>query len=336
MFCTLHQLFREWPTWLLLLASYGLWGLSLQANDGLWLGLGILGIAIAVTLHSSLCHEALHGHPTPSAILNGILVFPQLGLSVPYLRFKDTHLAHHQDEHLTDPYDDPESNFYDPAVWHRLAPSLQGILRINNTLLGRMVIGPLLGHLSFYWGDLRLLSQGDRRIWLSYGVHVASITVVISVINGIAQMPVWGLILGTYAGHSILKIRTFLEHRAHEKARARTVIIEDRGPLALLFLNNNLHVVHHMHPQIAWYNLWQMYHSRRAHYHGRNEAYVYRNYAEIFRDYFLTAKDPVPHPLREGVPSAGSNALSDPLDRPYAMARHQAECPLARDAAHLE
>jgi fatty acid desaturase len=38
---------------------------------------------------------------------------------VPYLRFRDTHLAHHHDPNLTDPYDDPESNFQDPAVWAR-------------------------------------------------------------------------------------------------------------------------------------------------------------------------------------------------------------------------
>ena len=75
------------------------------------------------------------------------------------------------------------------------------------------------------------------------------------------------------------------------------MIIEDRGPLALLFLNNNLHVVHHMHPNVPWYRLPALYRARRAHYQRRNEAYVYRNYAEIFRRYFLSAKDPVPHPV---------------------------------------
>ena len=61
-------------------------------------------------------------------------------------------------------------------------------------------------------------------------------------------MPVWAYLLAAYLGWSLLKIRTYLEHRAHEAARARTVVIESRGPLALLFLNNNFHVVHHMHP----------------------------------------------------------------------------------------
>jgi fatty acid desaturase len=98
-------------------------------------------------------------------------------------------------------------------------------------------------------------------------------------------------------GLSILKIRTFLEHQAHERARGRTVIIEDRGILAFLFLNNNLHVVHHMHPRMPWYRLPGLYQENRARYLGRNGGYRYGSYGEIFRRYFLKAKDPVPHPL---------------------------------------
>jgi fatty acid desaturase len=110
-------------------------------------------------------------------------------------------------------------------------------------------------------------------------------------------MPVWGWLLAAYGGNSLIKIRTFLEHRAHEQFRARTVVVEDRGPLALLFLNNNYHVVHHMHPTVAWHRLPALYRANRDHYLRRNGAYVYRTYGEIFRAYFLRAKDPVPHPL---------------------------------------
>ena len=113
----------------------------------------------------------------------------------------------------------------------------------------------------------------------------------------VSPMPVWGYVISAYIGLSILKIRTFLEHRAHEKSRARTVIIEDRGPLALMFLNNNLHVVHHMNPTAPWYKLPALYRVGRARYLASNETYVFRSYAEVFRRYFFVAKDPVPHPL---------------------------------------
>jgi uncharacterized membrane protein len=103
--------------------------------------------------------------------------------------------------------------------------------------------------------------------------------------------------LSAYLGLSILKIRTFLEHQAHERASARTVIIEDRGPLAFLFLNNNLHVVHHMHPKLPWYRLPRIYFNNQDKYLRRNDGYRYRSYAEIFGRHLTRAKDPVPHPL---------------------------------------
>jgi fatty acid desaturase len=110
-------------------------------------------------------------------------------------------------------------------------------------------------------------------------------------------MPVWAYLLAAYLGWSLLKIRTYLEHRAHEAARARTVVIESRGPLSLLFLNNNFHVVHHMHPGVAWYKLPALYFGNREHYLRRNESYLYRSYVDIFRQYLFHAKDPVPHPV---------------------------------------
>ena len=41
-----------------------------------------------VALHSSLQHEALHGHPTRHAPVNEALVFLPLGLFYPFRRFK--------------------------------------------------------------------------------------------------------------------------------------------------------------------------------------------------------------------------------------------------------
>jgi hypothetical protein len=53
------------------------------------------------------------------------------------------------DARLTDPYEDPESNYLDPAVWERLPRWVQRVLLFNNTLLGRMAIGPLVGQIAF-------------------------------------------------------------------------------------------------------------------------------------------------------------------------------------------
>ena len=75
------------------------------------------------------------------------------------------------------------------------------------------------------------------------------------------------------------------------------MIIEDRGPLALLFLNNNFHAVHHMHPEVAWYRLPGLYLQRREHFLRRNDGYLFTSYAQVIARYLLRAKDPVPHPI---------------------------------------
>ena len=103
-------------------------------------------------------------------------------------------------------------------------------------------------------------------------------------------MPVWQYVAGCWLALSILRIRTFLEHQAHERAAARSVIIEDRGPLSILFLNNNLHAVHHANPRLAWYRLPAEYRARREEWLRRNDGYAYRSYAEVFRRYLLRAR----------------------------------------------
>ena len=287
----------EWPTLLLIAACYAVWALATTVLAALWLPLGFVVTILAVTLHSSLQHEVLHGHPFRSRALNEALVFLPLGLCFPYGRFRDLHLAHHRDENLTDPYDDPESNYMDPAVWARLPASVRLTLRANNTLLGRMLIGPAVSILAVLKADLRAIRGGDRAIRRDWLLHLAGMVPVLIWVAW-SPMPLWLYIGAAYLGMSVLKIRTFLEHRAHELARGRTVIVEGRGLLPILFLYNNFHVVHHTKPRAPWYLLPALYAARREEFLRRNQGYIYASYGEVFRRYFLRAKDPVPHPLR--------------------------------------
>ncbi len=286
----------EWPTFALIVACYAFWLIAIfgVAAWSLWLAVPMMGVVAA--LHSSLTHEALHGHPFRAKWLNEALMALPLTLFIPYNRFRDLHLAHHQDANLTDPYDDPETNYLDPAVWLRLPRWQRWVCQANNTLLGRMVLGPIIGQLAFLRDEWRRAIRGDRNIWLAWALHLPGVAAVLWIVAHSA-MPVWAFVLAAYLGLALVKIRTFLEHRAHEKSRARTVIVEDRGPLAFLFLNNNLHVVHHMNPAAPWYRLPALYRRGKERYLACNEAYVYRSYGQVFRQYFWRAKDPVAHPL---------------------------------------
>ena len=287
----------EWPTLALLTLCYAVWAIGTTWAAGWFLPLGMVLVALSAALHSSLCHEALHGHPTRYRWLNEALVFPALTLCIPYIRFRDTHLAHHQDAILTDPYDDPESNYLDAGVWERLSPWKQAVLNLNNRLAGRLLIGPIVSQVAFMAADWRAIRAGDRTVLLGWLWHIPALALVIWWMAALGQMPVWAFVLASYAAISILKIRTFLEHQAHLRARGRTVIIEDRGLLAFLFLNNNLHVVHHMHPKLPWYRLPALYFANRDRYLARNDGYMFPSYGAIFRRYLFKAKDPVPHPL---------------------------------------
>jgi fatty acid desaturase len=289
----------EWPTLLLIGACHAAWAAGIFWLSDLFLPLGMLITTLSVTLHSSLQHEVLHGHPTRWRRLNEALVLLPVGLMFPYGRFRDTHLAHHRDEFLTDPYDDPESNFQDPAVWARLSPPRRALLRFNNTLMGRLLVGPALSGACFILGDMRAILAGDRAVLRDWLIHAAGLVVVAQIVQE-ASMPGWAYLACAYMGLSILKIRTFLEHRAHDIARARTVIIDGGGILPFLFLNNNLHAVHHARPTLAWYRLPALYRERRDEFLRRNDGYAYASYGEVFRRYFFRAKDPVPHPLRPG------------------------------------
>ena len=288
----------ELPTLGLILACTGLWAAITAFAGSLTPWLAVPGLAVCLALHSSLQHEALHGHPTRLPWLNAALVFPAVGLFVPYERFRTLHLAHHRDAVLTDPHDDPESNYLDPAVWAGLPRAVRYLLAANNTLAGRILIGPAIGMGVFLWRDGRAAAGGDRAVLRAWALHALGLVPVVLWLETAGTMGWGAYLLAAYAGMGILKIRTFLEHRAHERARGRSVIIEDSGPLALLFLNNNLHAVHHGHPGVAWYKLPALYRAERERYLAMNDGYRYASYGEILRRHLFRAKDPVPHPLR--------------------------------------
>ena len=289
----------EWPTLVLIAACYVVWALATTALAEMSVIAAIGTTALAIAFHGSLTHEIIHGHPFRNKTLNHALVFPTLTLVIPLARFRDTHMAHHMDAELTDPYDDPESNYFDPKVWKRLPRVAQRALNANNTLAGRLILGPLISQIAFLTTDYRAARAGDARVISGWLWHIPQAGIVSWWLLSVGSMPLWAYGLAIYGGISILKIRTFLEHQAHERASGRTVIIEDRGPLAFMFLNNNFHVVHHMHPDLPWYSLPKRYFENSERYLARNGGYVYRSYRAIFQQYFLRRKDPVPHPLRD-------------------------------------
>jgi len=280
----------EWPTILLIIVCYAAWGLALWVLPT-WSGIVLAALAIA--LHTSLQHEIIHGHPFQQEWLNDLLVWPPLVLFIPYVRYKATHLAHHHDEVITDPFYDPESNYLDEGLWENLPRPVQLILCANNTVAGRLTLGPFIGTISFAICEWR---KRDAQVLWGWLIHLPAVALVLGVVVT-SPMPLWAYLIAAYVAMSILKLRTFLEHQAHDRASGRSVIVEKGGIFTFLFLNNNLHVVHHMHPRVAWYDLPALYKSRKDHYLRRNGGYYFASYHEVVSKYLWKAKDPVAHPL---------------------------------------
>src|SRR5262245_11932670 len=132
----------EWPTLGLAVLIYGGWlTLTLFWHAvPLWL-LVPLG-AWLVAWQGSLQHETMHGHPTRRRWINDAIGWPPLSLWLPYPIYKLSHLSHHRDERLTDPLDDPESFYVTEANWASTPRWFRALLVFNQTLLGRILVGP--------------------------------------------------------------------------------------------------------------------------------------------------------------------------------------------------
>ncbi|MEM7270664.1 MAG: fatty acid desaturase, partial [Pseudomonadota bacterium] len=254
-----------------------------------------VALAFVIAFHSSLQHEIIHGHPTRWPLVNEALVAAPLGFSFPFRRYRDTHLAHHQDARLTDPYDDPESWYIDPSVWIHLPTWMHGLLTVNNSLFGRMALGPGLSFVRFVFSDARAILKGDREIAAAWALHLAWGAPVLALLIW-AEVSLIGYALASYAGLSLINMRSFLEHRAEDRVRGRSAIVEGRGLLPLLYLNNNLHAVHHAHPTLPWASLPSTYRKNKERFLAMNGGYVFPSYWSVIRNFGVKPKEPAPHP----------------------------------------
>lgn len=288
----------EGPTWLVLAGCYALWSFSVGIASILG-GMVVVPLAIAIALHSSLQHEVLHGHPTRSALVNEALVFLPLGLFIPYRRFRDLHIRHHNDSRLTDPYDDPESFYLADCDASQRCSLMRSLLAFNATFAGRILIGPALAMYAFWRGDLDLIRAGDRRVAGAW-VRQASGLAILGAVLAVSEIGLAAYLLAAYIGMSLIMVRSFIEHRAAETTDERTAMVEAHWFWRLLFLNNNFHLLHHDHPSLSWYQLpkrWQMEREELA---ERNGGYVLPGYGHVARRWLFRRREPYVHPLHPG------------------------------------
>lgn len=282
----------EGPTWLVVLAVYGGWAMLTWNFNALpwWVALPLGGWLVA--WHGSLQHEILHGHPTRSRFFNQALALPPLGLWMPYPIYRDSHLRHHRTGRLTCPFDDPESYYLTAGRWRRMSRPVRSALVFNNTLLGRLTLGPAITLIRFWGAEIRRLLSGERAaitVWLGHGLAAAPVLYWLIAVCGI---PFWSyFLLAVYPGLSLTLMRSYAEHRPADQQHHRTAIVEADPLTRLLYLNLNLHVVHHEQPDLPWYHLPAAYRADRQGVLQRNGGYLFAGYGEMARRFLFTPKD---------------------------------------------
>lgn len=287
----------ELPTWALASAIYAGWlALTWWASALPWWVVGALGGWI-VAWHGSLQHEVIHGHPTRSARINHLVGGLPLGLWLPLGLYRQEHFAHHRAEELTDPGSDPESNYVTAAAWQRQGAAGRALLWMRATLVGRMVLGPPALVWALWRGEIGRLLRGDTRHLRHWFVHLAAAAAVLAWVVIVCNIPLWSyLLLLVYPGTALTLVRSFAEHRPAFTQAERTAVVERAPILGLLFLFNNLHVVHHDEPGLPWYEIPGRYRRGRARYLARNGGYRYRGYASLVRKHALRPLDAPVHP----------------------------------------
>jgi fatty acid desaturase len=287
----------EWPTVVLIISCYAAW-LFMTSRYGHWpLWLVVPGVALLLTFHSSLQHEILHGHPTRSAAVNRWFGIVPLSLWIPYERYRRLHLVHHINDRLTDPIDDPESNYWTTAGWEALGPLQRRLIEWQATLAGRIVLGP-------WWRIPRFIAHEAQAAWrnepgvrLAWFSHLAWCVPVVYWVTVVCGIPPWLYVAAMIMpGNGILLIRSFAEHRALPAVRERTAIVEGSWLLGPLFLFNNLHALHHEEPLLPWYRYNARYRATRERLLRENGGLVYRTYFDLARRYLFQRQDQLLHP----------------------------------------
>ncbi|MDP9634971.1 UNVERIFIED_ORG: fatty acid desaturase [Ensifer adhaerens] len=287
----------EWQTVALALVIYGgFFGLTWfwQAMPAAAV-FGLGGWLIA--WHGSLQHEVIHGHPTRNRLVNDAIGWPPLSLWLPYAIYREEHLVHHRDEHLTDPIEDPESSYFTQNAWEAMGRLGKALASWNTTLLGRLTIGPLVMIVNFLAQETMQILKGDRQRAYIWARHIIGVAFVSAWVFWICDMPLWLYLLGfVYFGAALSRLRSYAEHRYADNHDERTAIVENSALFGVLFLFNNLHVLHHQRPGVPWYRIPFLYRRYRTILIEANGGLVYDGYRDVARRFLLRPHDDPRHP----------------------------------------
>src|ERR1019366_1739350 len=192
------------PTWVVAIVLYGAWILLVWFNAVLpwWVIIPVGGYLLA--WHFSLQHEAIHAFRGVPAWVRFAVVFPPLGLWFPYPLYRKSHSTHHRDINLTIPGVDTESYYVLQADWERMGPVKRGLLIFNQTMAGRLLIGPALRLWILASKEWRRVRDVEYSLLPRGAVHALAVGMLFWFISGVCGFPWWQYcLLVAYPGLSL-------------------------------------------------------------------------------------------------------------------------------------
>ncbi len=285
----------ELPTLAVMIGVFGGFGLLTWFHRSIPLWILIPALGYVVTWSGSLQHEVIHGHPTRWPRVNRFIGRFTLDLWSPFEHYRRSHLLHHRDEFLTDPRTDAESFYLTPEKWEAMGPLGRKVMWAYRTMLGRLLLSPLFT-LSGYLSEQAMQAikgQGvsgegcPRRRWIGHAPFVA---VTIAWLSFVGFSPYVYLAV-IYLSISGIRLRSFVEHRWMPDGKSKTATVHAAPPLALLFLNNNLHTAHHAAMRTPWYQLPRISSQMNADEIAASGAGLYSGYFDVARQYGIKPFD---------------------------------------------
>ena len=282
-------------------AVYGGWLAIVLWNEAVSWPVSVVLLAVVIAWHGSLQHEVLHGHPFPNPWANEVVGSIPISLRLPFRVYRRSHISHHECEDLTDPATDTESFFVTAATWERLSAPGHWFLIAHHTLLGRMLLGPLVENVSMVRRDVSTIRSGDRPLLRWWSVHLVTATLLFWIVVRVVGMPWWTYLLGVYLGNGLGLVRSYCEHQWVKGDATRSIVVRAGWFFRLLFLNNNLPHTHHAEAGVPWYGLPELADRIGSDNLAAVGAGLYSGYGEIFRRHLLRPFDHPVHPRERRV-----------------------------------
>ena len=160
----------------------------------------------------------------------------------------------------------------------------RALLIFNQTLVGQTADRAAAAACGVWSSkESQRVARGDYSHLPHWALHVVAVGLLFWFISGVCGFPWWQYcLLVAYPGMSLGLLRAFHRASGRRGFAGATASVESNVVFGLLYLYNNLHVVHHLKPTMPWYDIPRYYReNQRRNWLERNGISSTRGYGTL-------------------------------------------------------